>query len=251
MDELYDRALLFMESTVHSLARRVPPPQRVPFLDSFVFRYVEKTVFQALVQKLARLVSTLQAARLLMNHGFVQEQGALQRMMDELKEDISFLAYAVIFNEVTPLHKLYLDAFYQEEFDAETALDSSQKRPMVRREKVRAYLARADESALNPSRQIEALRTIAKAYSGYVHAASPHIMDMYGGSPPMFFMRGMRGTERHDEHRADLWNYFYRSIVAFATTAKAFGDDDLFTKIALYAKDFARKADKDYAPSAS
>ena len=96
MEELYDLALENMENAVHKFASRVRSPQRIPYKDSFVFRYTEKTVHQALVQKLARMVSSLHAARLLMEHGFVQEQASLQRILDEIHEDITFLSFGVI-----------------------------------------------------------------------------------------------------------------------------------------------------------
>ncbi|MGA2317213.1 MAG: hypothetical protein ABSG71_12645 [Thermodesulfobacteriota bacterium] len=251
MEQLYDQALINMENTVHALAQRVPPPQRVPYKDSFVYRYVEKSIHQALVQKLARLVSTLHAARLLMGHGFVQEQAALQRVLDEIEEDITFLAFAVIFSDMTPLHQSYLDAFFEEESDADTALESTQKRPMVPRKKIRAYISQVEGAPMDPSRRVELSHTLSKAYSGYVHAASPHIMDMYGGNPPKFHMGGMRETERHREHRADLWNYFYRSIIAFSFVAKAFGDEALFTKIHDFTREFERLSGKNYGPSKS
>lgn len=135
MNRLYDQALTNMESTVHLLAGRVPPPTRVPFKKGFNFSYVEKSLHQALVQKLARLLSSLHAARLLMEHGFVQEQASLQRMLDEMQEDITFLSFSVIFKNTTPLHHAYLDAFFEEEFDADSALASTQKRPMIPRKK--------------------------------------------------------------------------------------------------------------------
>ncbi len=244
-DQLYDQALAHMEQTVHGLAKRVPQPQEVPYKDGFVFRHVEKTVHQALVQKLARMVSSLHATRLLMTHGFVQEQAALQRVLDELQEDVTFLAFGVIFNKLTPLHDGYLAAFFEEEFEAETVMDSTQKRPMIPRKKIRAWIASMD-GGLDQSRTVEVTRTISKAYSGYVHAASPHIMDMYGGNPPAFHMHGMLGTSRHVEHRADLWNYFYRAIIAFAFAAKAFGDDELCATIGNFADEFARISGKDY-----
>lgn len=244
-DQLYDQALAHMERTVHSLAKRVPQPRDVPYKDGFVFRHVEKTVHQALVQKLARLVSSLRATRLLMTHGFVQEQAALQRMLDELQEDVTFLAFGVIFNQWGPLHDDYLAAFFEEEFDAETAIDSTQKRPMIPRKKIRAWIA-SMEGGLDKSRGVEVTRTISKAYSGYVHAASPHIMDMYGGEPPRFHLHGMLGTPRHVEHSADLWNYFYRAVIAFGFAAKSFGDDELFATIREFADEFARISGKDY-----
>lgn len=244
-DQLYDQALAHMERTVHRLAKRVPQPQELPYKDGFVFRHVEKTVHQALVQKLARLVSSLHATRLLMTHGFVQEQGALQRVLDELQEDVTFLAVGVIFKKWTSLHDDYLAAFFEEEFDAETAIDSTQKRPMIPRKKIRAWIA-SMEGGVDQSRGVELTRTISKAYSGYIHAASPHIMDMYGGNPPAFHMHGMLGTPRHVEHRADLWNYFYRAIIAFGFAGKAFGDDELFATIRDFADEFARISGKDY-----
>ncbi len=248
-ESLYVTALRNMSATVHELARNVAQPQRVPFADSFVYRYVEKTVHQALVQKLARYVTTLRGACLLFDHGFVQEQAALQRVLDELQEDITFLSFGVIFGKSTPLHERYLSAFYEEDFDPTTGRPGAQDRPMVPRKKIRAYIATMGGAAANPSRGVEVTRQISKTYSGYVHAASPQIMDMYGGNPPRFHLSGMKGTERHDEHRDDLWNYFYRGILAFSFAAKAFGADTMFESISAFANNFSRHAGHDYGPT--
>lgn len=245
----YEQVLEHMENTVHALTKRLPAPQKVPYKDSFVFRHVEKTIHQAMVQKLARTVSTLRATLLLREVGLFQEQAVLHRVLDELQEDAKFLACGVIQSDVTELHQKYLDAFFEEEFDADTSMASTQKRPMIPRQKIRAHLARGLGDTADTSTNLEASRTISKAYSGFVHAASPHIMDMYGGNPPRFFMRGMLGTEREQEFDWDIWNYFYRGILTFAIVAKAFGDDTRFKSISDYAKEFARVAGKDYFPS--
>jgi len=247
-EQLYGSALANMQRTVHGLASRVPPPQKVPYKTSFVFRYVEQLPEQALVQKLARVVTTLQAATVLMQRGLVQEQGALQRVIHEIHEDITFLAYGLIFRDLTPLHKQYLDAFYEEEFDTDDPIDSTQKRPMVRRSKIQAYIANKEGSDLDPSRAIALSKTLTKTYSGFVHAASPQIMDMYGGNPPHFHVEGMLGTRRHAEYRMDLWNYYYRSILAFGMVAKAFGDQDLFDQIHDFTVKFEAAANKSYSP---
>jgi hypothetical protein len=205
IDQLFDNTLRNMEVTLDALEKRVPPPRSIPFKDGFIYRYVERTIHQALVQKLARVVTGLHAARILLEHGFVQEQGALHRMLDEFQEDISFLAYAIIFNETTELHRQYLSAFYEEEFDKpERPIEATQKRPMLARKKIRAYIARMEAIVCDPSRGIELSRTVFKAYSGFVHGASPAIMDMYGGAPPGFHVRGMLGTVRMTELRDDL-----------------------------------------------
>ena len=235
-----------MERTLHALASRVPPPQRIPYKDSFVFRCLEESVHQALVQKLARLISGLYAAHLLWSAGFVQEQAALQRILDEIDEDISFLAFSVIYGDSTELHKTYLDAFFQEEFDPNEVVASSKERAMVPRKKIRAYIDRVASGPKGSNKHLVAARTVSKTFSGYVHAASPQIMDMYGGNPPHFHVRGLRRTERHREHGADLWNNFYRGILAFGFAAKAFGDEQMFASIRTFSDEFAKATGKDY-----
>src|ERR1700723_2890110 len=80
--------------------------------------------------------------------------------------------------------------FFKEELDVpSSAIRSTQKRPMVRREKIVAYLARIKGAGFNPSQNVEVNRTVNKIYGGYVHGASPHLMEMYYGSPPLFQVR--------------------------------------------------------------
>lgn len=249
LEHLYNQTLQYMENTVHSLASRVSPPKRIPYKDSFVYRYQEKTIHQALVQKLARLVTGLRATQVLMETGFTQEQGAMQRVLDEITEDISYLAFAVINNEITPSHEAYLAAFFQEEFDPNDAIASSIQRAMVPRQKIRAYVDKISSGPKGSSKLLDAARTVSKTYSGYIHAASPQIMDMYWGTPGKFHMNSMLNTPRHDEHRADLWNYYYRGICAFVFAAKAFGDEELFKAIREYSGEFSNLSGKDYQSS--
>lgn len=180
-------------------------------------------------------------------HGFVQEQAALHRVLDEIQEDVTFLAWGVITDDITDLHRQYLSAFYEEEFDKpESPLESTQKRPMVARKKVRAYIARMEAVAFDQSTGVELLRTLHKAYSGFVHGASPAIMDMYGGVPPRFHVQGMLGTVRITELRDDLWNYFYRGIVAFGLAIKAFGEDAVFASITKFLDEFEKESGENY-----
>lgn len=251
MDQLFQQTLHILEATLEALEKHIPRPQRKPFKDGFVYRYAERSAHQALVQKLARVISGLYAARLLLEHGFLQEQAALHRILDELQEDVRFIAYGLINDRLTELHQRYLKAFYEEEFDnPDNPTRSTQKRPMVDRKKIRAYLASMEERALNPSDGVALSRTIYKTYSGFVHGASPQIMDMYVGYPPKFHVSGMLGTSRMDEHRRDLWNYFYRGILAFGFAAKAFRDESLFADILRYRDEFERRSGTNYGAQA-
>jgi len=242
INHLYDAALRSMASTLASFEKRVPPPQRVPYKDAFVFRYTERTIEQAIVQKLARLISGLHAARILLDHGFFQEQAALQRMLDEFREDVMFLSYAALRNDVTDLHREYLAAFYEEEFDDEDPLRATQRRPMVPRRRIHAYISRIEGTDVDPSTGVAVSRTLSKAYSGFVHGASPQIMDMYGGNPARFNVAGMLGTSREDDHRHDFWSYVYRGICAFGLGAAVFGDIALREAIRRYRGEFEQRS---------
>jgi len=148
----------------------------------------------------------------------------LHRAIDETNEDIMFLVYAVANDKITELHQRFLDAFWEEEIDASgNIVDSEQKRPMIPRKKIRAYLANVEGVELDPSRSVEVTRSISKAYSGFVHGASPQIMDMYGGNPPRFHITGMLGTQRMQEQTEDLWNYMYRTFISHIAVGKAIG----------------------------
>jgi hypothetical protein len=234
LSELFDQAIEFMEEVFSLLEAKVPRPQRVPLKDGYWFRYREKSPQQAIVQKLARYVSGLRAARLLHRHGFVQEQASLQRMLDEFSEDISFLALGLKKGEMTRRHQDYLRFFYEEEFaNPDAPLDPEQRRrPSVPRKKIQSYLVQhITAEGLDPAMASAAFKTVGGSYSGFVHGASPQIMDMYGGDPPRFHLAGMLGTPRIEGAERDLWNYVFRGLLALGSAAAAFGEDELFQGI--------------------
>ena len=231
ISELMRNSLSEMEAALAELLSIVPPARQVPFADSFVFRHTEKRTDQAIVQKLSRIPSGLRAATALCNLGYFQEQGALQRVVDEIGEDVLFLSIALIYPPASELHERYLEAFFAEEFDAQTGKPLDEPRPMIPRKKIRAAIAQSPVSGGNPSGHIDASRVVFHAYSGFVHGASPHIMDSFGGDPPRFFTRGMLGTPREQEFREDIVNYYYRGLSAFVMGARAVGHEPCFRRL--------------------
>lgn len=228
--DLFAPTLELLRRAFRTLEARVPPPKRMVWKDGFVFRYSERTIHQAIVLKLARIVSSLHAVESLLGKGLFQEQGMIQRALDEIGEDIDFLSFAVIFDDYTERHKQYLEYFYAEEFDDPSdILGSHRSRGMVSREKIRNYVNAKLGSEAQRANVVGKILT--KAYSGFIHAASPHIMDMYGGVPPRFDLSGEFGDFRMEEHADDALNYFLRAIFTMAIAAKAFGDEPLFADL--------------------
>jgi hypothetical protein len=92
---LYEVTLDRMEEAFHRLASMIDPPELVARGSYHVFRYKNETAEAAVIQKLARVISGLRATLVLIRSGYVQEVGALCRMLDELNEDIVFLCQAI------------------------------------------------------------------------------------------------------------------------------------------------------------
>lgn len=248
MHQDYEIMLDLMDSTFRDFENGMASkPVLLDLSFGRAFRFKEKDIYQALILKLAKAQSTVRAAYILLQNGYVQEQAILHRVIDELNEDILFLTYAITNDEITELHQRYLDAFWEEEIDESgNMIDSKQKRPLIPRRKIRAYIAKIESPALNPSRGIELSRTISKTYSGFVHGASPQIMDMYGGNPPHFHVKGMLDTPRMAEYFDDLWNYMYRTFLSHIAVAKAFGAEKHVDVLIKYKKQFEENAGKEY-----
>jgi|HubBroStandDraft_4_1064222.scaffolds.fasta_scaffold284741_2 hypothetical protein len=64
-----------LEDAFRKLETKVPPPMRKPWLDSFVFRFAEQTIQQAIVQKLARMISGLHAIQVLIDMAYFRNRG--------------------------------------------------------------------------------------------------------------------------------------------------------------------------------
>jgi hypothetical protein len=223
-----------LEATFRHLEAKVPPPVMIPHKGGFVLRYNEKTPLQAILQKFARQISGLHAIGLLLEHGFCQEQGVIQRTLDDIEEDILFITLGLSTGEWTAHHILYLKHFWSEEPGSS----------MVKRDKIRAYVNRASGLA-DPSTANDNGRAIFKAYSGYVHANSITIVDMCMGDPPRYHLAGMVNNPLYIDHANDAWNYFYRGLTSAVVVAKAFEDSALyaqrFASLKAFEKEFSQR----------
>ena len=173
------------------LCEAIEPPAFVSRSGRRVFRYPARSAPQAIVQKLARAVSDLDASSLLLEHGFVQEVAILGRALDDLFEDVMFLTKAILADGEQDLLQRYLNNFYDEVIeDPEDVVGSLlKKRSPVQRREVREATERLDlqlfghVEGFKPTTELQ--RAVSTIYNSYVHAGSPQIMDMYGGSSPI------------------------------------------------------------------
>jgi len=218
-----------LENWVGLLLAAVPEPKTERMSGGYCYRFSEKQPQQAIVQKLARIASGLNAVYLLNSRGFFQEQAALQRTLDEFVEDVGFLALGILNNDQKELHSNFLEAFYEETLGQPWDKSIMPKgRNMPPRKKIRAYLAEATKSSFDKNSAVNTGATISHTYSGYVHGYSPQIMDMYVSDPPRFLTNGMLSSPLQEDHTADLENYLYRAVYAMAFAAKALNQKTVF-----------------------
>ena len=235
MPQMQAEALEAMTRAFQQMERSLTPPERVFHRNSFVFSYSNKGIHEALLQKLARSISGLNAIVVLLASGYTQEAGVIFRTLDEIQEDILFLASAETNGTKTERHDQYLQAFYADAVLSrpEGVLEIT-KPNLVPRKKIRAHTINTLGHGVNVSRALAAAESIGTAYSGYVHAASENIMEMYGGNPPQFYLAGMLGTPRIASWDQASETYMYRGLMAIIVVAKAFGDRQLVGELSKF-----------------
>lgn len=243
MIDLYLETLPVLHRAFHVLENKIEKPAFVKRGTYYVFRYKNQTIQAAVIQKLARLISGLQASLLLIQGGFVQELGVIFRTLDEFNEDIIFLCQAIRTGEMTGLQQEYLKSFYQEEFDLpDNPLLSEQKRPTILRKRIHAAIANISESETNPSDTKEIHRTLSQTFSGYVHGASGHIMEMYGGDPPRYFLTGMIDTSRIASCAETTFHHFHRGLMSAMFVSCSFGEQKLLQDLYVFRDYFEKKS---------
>jgi hypothetical protein len=178
---IFKTTLANMRRTMRQLENAVPPPVVIEIEPGNPqFRYVERLPLQAILMKLARLTAALHSSMVLHQVGQLQDLGAIQRIVDEQNEDVCFLCHAVINSALTPRHDEFLREFWQEELEnIGTPQMRSIPRHRVPRGQIRAYLANLPENGLNQSTAVHVTNLIGMTFSGYIHGAGSHIMELY------------------------------------------------------------------------
>ena len=244
-EAIFRETIGICDRAFQTLEAQIPAPIRVRYGDDFVFRYEKHTPEIVAVQKLSRISTGLKASMALLHLGLYQELGSMFRMLDEFREDVHLMCNAIRNQGTSDVQQRFIEEFFQEEFDSDSPLESTQKRDRIQRKKIQAALAKTSKEVLNPSDAQGVARTLAKVFSGYVHGSSVHILEMYGGNPPHYYLNGMRGTGHEMTFEKTAQICFLRSLCAFFDAAMAFGMDDLAQSIDQFMEQHYGKTETD------
>jgi hypothetical protein len=216
-------------SLLDAISGKLPAPKFVgkqPYL-SFRHEEQDKTIELAVVLKAVKAISALNACLCLMIAGHAQEIMILLRVVEECCNDILFLMIPDANGNNTEKQEEYLRNFFAEEFaDASQVLTSHQSRAAVPFKKINAANAKTLGQATNERDAAKMSEITFKTLSGYVHAAYPQIMEMYGGPDLKFHMRGMLNTPRIEETLVQLINYVDRININLVLLCRCLGFTD-------------------------
>jgi hypothetical protein len=204
-----------LEKFVLALADALPKPL---YYDSgkqhFGFRYGRPDQRHYCLLKGVRAVSGLNAAIELVRAGHTQELYVILRAIDECKTHIEFILYARNEHGVPTA-----DAEkHVQEYFADYARNSAEdfRRPRLRQGAIHKSIGINILSGVVPADRAEKFRNVVPEkllsniylnFSNYVHARYPEVMDLYGGSPLRFHLRGMSGTPKDLENIEMLDTY--------------------------------------------
>jgi hypothetical protein len=172
------------------------------------FRYESPNVLHFCLLKSVRVVSALNAGLELARNGYTQEIGVLMRTLIECTTHIEF----VLDPNDSELHRSevekYITAFFADSRRDPTA---EIKKAQVRQGVVHASIGKTLDNIAEQHDDTEGrvpaaalYYNIYRIFSNYVHAKYPEIMDLYGGRPGRYHLRGMSGTPKDRENLAML-----------------------------------------------
>lgn len=229
--EFISGCVSILQRALDAFDQRIGRPEFItePGLERFRYKNPDSCTFQVI--KCVRVISAYNASICLLREGYVQEVGALIRMILEFLHDIDFIQQGINSGQMTDKQKEMLTLFFQDDLrTSEQLLSTHSKRPAVIRSKVYALIAKF-LNPKNPDRVQRIVRILEETYSGYIHGSYPHVMELYAGDSWRFYTKGMPDTPRHVEFIRALAKSLPQALNQFAEIAHSLGFNDLFTEL--------------------
>nr|WP_156134732.1 hypothetical protein [Methylobacterium sp. ZNC0032] len=189
-----------------AFANSLPPPIIYHSgIQHWGFRFTKPDVPHFCLLKAVRSISGLNAISELIRTGYVQEIVVILRTIVECLSHIDFVLIDAKGCGNKEIRK-YVESYFQD-YRRNDAADF--KKPKMRQAAVHKAigdvlnqsmiaLGRGDEFGKVSASQL--MSNVYLNYSNYVHARYPEVMDLYGGSPSSFHLRGMSGTPKDIEN---------------------------------------------------
>jgi hypothetical protein len=216
-------ALEDIELAVHSLSNAIGKPKLSGEQGQKWWQYDDHSIDAVILCKAVRVSSGLNAARILLEAGFVAEVGVILRTLDDFVDEITFLTEALESGEQPAAHKQFLEAFFaQRILSREEWLAQEKAEAYLPKKKIRASQAR-QLGKDDPDHVRKITSVIDRTLDAFVHGHYPTAMELYDGRVHRFSLRGMPGTPNLSVMREHLLHYIYRALAVLGVYAAVRG----------------------------
>lgn len=218
ISELVTRAAI-LESVIEIFSDLLTPPKLFVSETTRGFRYENPDVRHFCLLKAVRVVSALNAAIELVRKGYTQELSVLMRTVTECTRHIEYVLDIDDSEEHRSNVKTYLREFFEDiRREPEAEIKSVLIRERLLNEQLGKTLDRISQKRGDGPERVPAASLFyrsSRAFSFYVHARYPEAMDLYGGSPGRWHLRGMAGTPKDIENLQILDTFMTTAFTTF------------------------------------
>ncbi len=226
---MYQRFLEDLEKLIEALDAELSKPQIVELAGQQAYRHPPNVRSDILASflKTVRITSLLNACICLIQKGYAQEANLLCRAIDEAVEDISFFALNIGETGTSEKQIRLLKEFYQEQHEDHNDPLSSVSRDRVPRKDIRAAISNIPINHGDPHTRRTVAKSIFETFSGFVHGPYVFIMELYGGRPAKYHMRGTPDSPYMKDCIDNFANHIFRSVLAVEAIAYRVGRKDI------------------------
>jgi len=214
-----------LEAVIEMFSDLLPAPKLYVSPTDRGFRFEQPDVRHFCLLKAVRVVSALNAAFELARDGYTQELATLMRTLVECTRHIE---YVLDIDDSEP-HRANVEKYLREFFDdAVRDPEADIKGVLIRDNKINEQLGKTLDRIVaqygDTQDRVPADRLLwksSRAFSFYVHARYPECMDLYGGRPGRFHLRGMSGTPKDHENLETLDTFITAASTTFVIMVQA------------------------------
>jgi hypothetical protein len=226
--QLLTECVDLLELAASSFSGMIKPPVYVARPDEhFEYENPDEKTFAIL--RCVRIASDFRAVMILLEHGHVQQVGVLMRGIVEFNMDLDVVIGPYLVPETkNDVDQRIAEYFSEPSWNFRRILEDPKKRATTPRRKTYALIAKVLGESVEPANPYQVRQTVKaleEGYSGYVHGAYEHIMELYDPYDRRFAIRGI--PERIWEWMGYIALNLHQSLNCFAAIASFFGLKDL------------------------
>jgi hypothetical protein len=216
----FQERVAILEKVVEIFTTLLPTPTFHTSATDRYFRYDNPDVRHFCLLKAVRVISALNASFELARKGYTQELAILMRTLAEHTRHIEYVLDQDDSDEHTSNVQKYLQEFFE---DTRRDPEIEIKGVLIREKQINEQLGKTLDkvAALHETTEgrvptAKLFHRSSRTFSFYVHARYPEAMDLFGGRPGRFHLRGMRGTPKDRENLEVLDTFITTASTTFA-----------------------------------